>query len=621
MSHRLSIEALEAVLQLAEEKKKYARERAAYVRPGGIAGVFSRPPRDPYPDIDRAEVRNLLADASRAVYPDLNTSRPSKGDPEGNKVSFTYDLDSDGGISASYHERSTRYFHDEPLRFEHGRGLVHAYSRSDDPQQEVRNRSLAYSRAMEGRLFNDNQNPDNRFFGLREKALDEARTAIQSVQMKFKPQEVLRYVKQIRDFSNEYRQEAARQEALRVEESRRSGVSSLDSYMDAYLRKEEIARKAYGNGRCDAEELARFKALDSALSRYENSGGLAADINAATSPVFPSEDVMDLARKNWQYVHASESLEPEYAQAFYVSYAALARQNGAKEEDILKNIHADAQRSGFADVNGLYDSFDNAARKAVRATDDMKVHGLREYLDHLAGNGVSELTPGLRSDAKMGFSIQISGTVDRVTGVSRGESFLLSVDQHLRTPYGTEHDAAVVGRLMEQWNSAVDSRDVASALIVRKGGSLGDTAVVLVSADVEKGRNAVRSEQFTQKGGSLEEVVGEIRRMPKGNNAVIGIVAEEMAAAAFNIKETSPQNLGRALREMGFVSYGGDASAADDFMHAARKLYGNGTAEDAKRVTSFRESFSKEISEGKKNIPRQTFRASVGMKEKHQVKM
>ena len=671
MARKLSFDCIEAVAQLAMEKYEYERQAEAYKRPEGIAGLFSRPPRDPYPEVTLSDARVLVSQAGRGVYPMLNTTAPANGDPAGNLISFELDFDEKGSLRGSYHERSPRYLHDEYYEQHPGYGLQFGYSHSTDSEQNARNRNYATQKFLDGRL------PDT-FFKKAQDVLDNVRKTFRDIQSndyqkpipmkwKFSHSEVMGHVKEIRAYVAEVRREEEIREAGIKHRIETEPVTSFRGYLDAYAQMQFIAGNAVRRGGSNEKEIETFKALERSSNSYANhvhntvgtEPRIYFELNNETKHIIEPKSMMDFARRSFELLHVADSHAAENIPAFYMTFASLARQNGMSRDEIFNRVNEDAATFGIGEFNGASRSkfieIQRSVGKSIDAADEMRLHAVREVVSEFAKVAVTRgdetIGPVPLHKAYAALNGRLPNAIRDVQDVEAGQSFLRSMEREGRKVDNVES----VSLAMYQWGAKVEPRAVAAALIVNAGHGLSDDAVRYKSYDLQRGIDKAYADDFEKtlfektfekmKGAEIirQEVAaartGEVSVKPsadtsseqfgvsgviqslrsKSGNIPVAILAEDLAAAAFTMREKNPKEFGAFLREYDIRMVGGTATMSDSFRYAASKMFGKGEAANSKRVADFRETYAAQIAEGKQKAPR--FQPSKTMGKKFEVKM
>ena len=710
MARKLSFDCIEAVAQLAMEKYEYERQAEAYKRPEGIAGLFSRPPRDPYPEVTMSDARVLVSQAGRGVYPMLNTTAPANGDPAGNRISFELDFDEKGSLRGSYHERSPRYIHDEYYEQHPGYGLQFGYSHSTDSEQNARNRNYATQKFLDGRL------PDT-FFKKAQDVLDNVRKTFRDIQSndyqkpipmkwKFSHSEVMGHVKEIRAYAAEVRREEEIREAGIKHRIETEPVTSFRGYLDAYAQMQFIAGNAVRRGGSNEKEIETFKALERSSNSYANhvhntvgtEPRIYFELNNETKHIIEPKSMMDFARRSFELLHVADSHAAENIPAFYMTFASLARQNGMSRDEIFNRVNEDAATFGIGEFNGAsrnkFIEIQRSVGKSIDAADEMRLHAVREVVSEFAKEAVTRgdetIGPVPLHKAYAALNGRLPNAIRDVQDVEAGQAFLRSMEREGRKIDNVES----VSLAMYQWGAKVEPREVAAALIVNAGHGLSDDAVRYKSYDLQRGidkayaddfektiekmkgveeirkaglsggfgskslsgddelksgvdttkhvdtmskednKAAERKETFKNHGDEVSQaparpagdqpneytvsgVIRDIRTKP--GNVPVAVLAEDLAAAAFTMREKNPKEFGAFLREYDIRMVGGSASLSDSFRYAASKMFGKGEAANSKRIADFRETYAAQIAEGKQKAPR--FQPSKTMGKKFEVKM
>ena len=663
MARKLSFNSIEAMAQLALEKYEYERQAEAYKRPEGIAGLFSRPPRDPYPDVTLSDARVLVSQAARGVYPMLNTTAPANGDPAGNRISFELDFDEKGRLRGSYHERSPHYFHDEHFEHRSGYGLQFGYSHSNDPEQDARNRNFAAERFLDGRL------PDG-FFKKAQSVLDEVRRTFATLPARYEAvhqneiprRDVMKEVENIRAYAAEVRREEENREARIKHRIETEPVTSFRGYLDAYAQMQFIAGNAVRRGKSDEKEIETFKALERSSNSYANHVNntvgseprIYFELNNETKHIIEPKSMMDFVRRSFELLHVADSHAAENIPAFYMTFASLARQNGMSRDEIFNRVYEDAATFGIGEFNGAsrnkFIEIQRSVGKSIDAADEMRLHAVREVVSEFAKEAVirgdETIGPVPLHKAYAALNGRLPNAIRDVQDVEAGQAFLRSMEREGRKVDSVES----VSLAMYQWGAKVEPREVAAALIVNAGHGLSDDAVKYKSYDLQRGIDKAYADDFEKtiekmKGAEniRQEVAaartGEVSVKPsadtsseqygvsgvirdirtKPGNVPVAILAEDLAAAAFTMREKNPKEFGAFLREYDIRMVGGTATLSDSFRYAASKMFGKGEAANSKRVAEFRETYAAQIAEGKQKAPR--FQPSKTMGKKFEVKM
>ena len=516
---------------------------------------------------------------------------------------------------------------------------------------------------MDGRL------PDG-FFKKAQSVLDEVRRTFATLPARYEAvhqneiphRDVMKEVENIRAYAAEVRREEEIREAGIKHRIETEPVTSFRGYLDAYAQMQFIAGNAVRRGKSDEKEIETFKALERSSNSYANHVNntvgteprIYFELNNETKHIIEPKSMMDFARRSFELLHMADSHAAENIPAFYMTFASLARQNGMSRDEIFNRVYEDAATFGIGEFNGAsrnkFIEIQRSVGKSIDAADEMRLHAVREVVSEFAKEAVirgdETIGPVPLHKAYAALNGRLPNAIRDVQDVEAGQAFLRSMEREGRKVDSVES----VSLAMYQWGAKVEPREVAAALIVNAGHGLSDDAVKYKSYDLQRGIDKAYADDFEKtiekmKGAEniRQEVAaartGEVSVKPsadtsseqygvsgvirdirtKPGNVPVAILAEDLAAAAFTMREKNPKEFGAFLREYDIRMVGGTATLSDSFRYAASKMFGKGEAANSKRVAEFRETYAAQIAEGKQKAPR--FQPSKTMGKKFEVKM
>ena len=590
--------------RLAQDMAWYEKESAKYARPRGLAGLFSRPPRNPFPR--RAEQRSLwyaqalFYQAYRGAFPDMVAYGAGPDGPEHKVAKMEVTINADGQLEGYKHEFNSRYFHDEHYEFRPGYGLRHAYSHSDDRAQDARNRNLAYARAMEERFADDAffREFDRKADVLCDRLLEAEKRTYDARQMQS-------FVSDVEAYRRESEDERRRMDA--IERDSRVKVGSVEEYAKEYVRIEALKISLMQGYAENTEALrTKFRARQASLQQYRYDF-LSNELASRVEPVVRSdEDRLGYARWRFEMLTGGNPDSPENARPFVDSYIGFARRNGAGRDEILRDAMTFADSVGMPELRGelphlVERSMEYADRKTVGDFEDL-LKGMAARGDS-EGKGVADIRyASLNDDLRMEF--------DRLTKADEAKRFLSKVDEV--SAFGGNDPGSIAEFYFEVKNPKVSIESIADALVLERGRGLNDNESVQIAQKLTDRVDALRGKAFLDRKDTLKDVLDENGYLSARNAVRVGgwdgkretvssptmLLANDMARAAFSLAEEKGTDkdvkLGTFLRENG-IDVKGSGSLASAFRKAAWDMYGEGDAASAVSVAQFRARYADRI--------------------------
>lgn len=338
----INFDTVRAVWQVVQEKLEYKKSLESYVRPQGIRGIFSRPPKDPWQDLTLSDCSSLLSDAVEAAFPSLNGNFPGPEGPDVKHCSFYVDVNSEGNVRGVYRERNGLYgwTHQEDYELKKkGYGLQFVYSHNDDPSKDAANRNLAYKHYMGDRLVDD-------FFEQKHAEVDDACWQFVKFfhQTSYSKSELKAEIEKVREFHRERNRKREDYDRLLV--VAKNGVSIPASFRDyVNLLTERATRdaEAWRNPKAATPVfLARYSAIRDAIAYSDGHVslddvrpiGFSGDLIASCiKHEFPLQTHLD-------YAHDSYGSSKEI-EVIYEKFTQSARLDGYSSDDILKAVQKD----------------------------------------------------------------------------------------------------------------------------------------------------------------------------------------------------------------------------------------------------------------------------------------
>lgn len=595
--NKLPKEAFAAVYQLVREKAKYDAAIKDWKRPGGLAGLFARPPRDPWPD-GMDSVRTLCGNAFEGAWPELCAFRAGPAGIADKRARTEVYVSYGGDLTGQYYASSEtgRSFHTESFEFRPGYGFRHEYSHSYDREQDARNRSLAYSRAMESRFT------DDPFFESMNRKVDKMCNEVRCIEnTAFTRQEVMGYVRMV----NEYVHERSKglEEARKVRMAGREPVADLNSYIAVSFENERLLSSVLKGEREESSPLlqAQYEVNRQALA--DHSMKLGPEMAAAVSPAVQREDLLAFSKVVYEHRTGLNPDEPENKAGALCVFADLARRDGWSVDEILNEAKSDALRYGVTmddrDLNGVV--------SAVSDVDGQRAVMIGNIVRGGVANG--ESVADIQREIVDKFDSDMRERVSRHQSIVEGIRILseLSDDLGNRPPREKEIAERMYG--MRKPFSIEFMSDALS--VVRKTG-LDGIHVTRVRESLESAMDDVYAGRLLEKAGKRGVVYalddlgnwvngkagGEFESVRRSESSPSVLLARDMARAALDLQENAPDKLGRFLREAG-VKPSDREDLVTDFMSAAKRMYGEGDAVSSRKVIVFRERFRDQIATGK----------------------
>ena len=595
--NKLPKEAFAALYQLVREKAAYDAQMKEWKRPSGLAGLFARPPRDPWPGgLDSA--RTLCGKAFEGAWPDLSAFRAGPAGIADKRAKTEVFVSYEGVLTGQYSAstESGRSFHTEHFEFKPGYGFRHQYSHSDDREQDARNRSLAYSRAMESRYT------DDPFFESMNRKVDKMCNEVRCIEnTAFTRQEVLGYVRMVNEYV--YERSEGLEEARKVRMAGREPVADLNSYIAVSCENERLLSSVLKGEREESSPLlqAQYEVNRQALA--DHSMKLGQEMANAVSPAVQREDLLAFSKVVYEHRTGLNPDEPENKAGALCVFADLARRDGWSVDEILKEARSDAQRYGVTmDGRDWKD-----VSSAISGVDGQRAAMIGNIVRGGVANG--ESVADIQREVVDKFDADMRERVSRHQSIVEGIRILseLSDDLGNRPPREKEIAERMYG--MRKPFSIESMSDALS--VVRKTG-LDGIHVTRVRESLESAMDDVYAGRLLEKAGKRGVVYalddlgnwvngkagGEFESARRSESSPSVLLARDMARAALDLQENAPDKLGRFLREAG-VKPSDREDLVTDFMSAAKRMYGEGDADSSRKVMVFRERFKDQIAAGK----------------------
>lgn len=593
-----------AMYRLAQDMVRYDKESAGYRRPAGLAGLFSRTPRNPFPR--RAQERtlwyaqSLFSVAYRGAFPDMVAYSAGPEGPEHKIAKMDVSLNSDGELQGYRHEFNSRFYHDEHFEFRSGYGLRHAYSHSEDRHQDARNRNLAYARAMDGRFA------DDPFFQEYDRKADTLCDRLRQAEYKtFDAATMQRMVSEIEAYRKEAEEERRRLDA--AAKASKPEIISLEDYTREYYRKELLKREFQDRRRENTEEnRSVYNVRANALAEFRY--GQLPDRLAERLPSRLGEYDDRLVYAQWRYemITGRNPNTPGNAGEFIDSYISFARLNGAGREEIADECRGFAERNGVPDIAaGIQGRVD----RILKDTESTLIGKFHDSLRDIACQAVPS-SPETLVFRYEDLNADLGEQRERLVSAYKARSFLRTVSE-----VTGKQDLDSVAEEFHDSPDKASLRSIADAIVLKKGQGLdyfdSDRTALLLQSRVD----ALTGKDFLNMQETLEEVLQENNDVSFRNSIREGglsgmrgtvsdpsvLLANDMAKVAFSFAgnvEDEPQkvreNIGAFLRENG-VELKRNGTLGQSFRKAAREMYGDGGKESAERVAAFRERYAVRI--------------------------
>lgn len=595
--NKLPKEAFAAVYQLAREKAAYDAQVKDWKRPSGLAGLFARPPRDPWPD-GMDSVRTLCRKAFDGAWPELNAFRSGPAGVDDRKAKAEVSVSYEGVLTGQYHTSSDtgRTFHTEHYEFKPGYGFRHQYSHSEDRELDARNRNLAYSRAMESRFTGDP------FFDAMNRKVDKMCNEMRCIEnTSFTRKEIRDYIRMVNEYDRERHAALAEAGKVRMEGGR--PVTDLDSYIDVACENERLLVSVQKGRMEESSPLVRARYDVNRQALAAHSMKLGQEIADSVSPAVPREDLLAFSKVVFEHRTGRNPDEPENKAGALCVFADLARRDGWNVDDILKEAKADAQHYGA--VMDQRDWRDVAS--AISGVDGQRAVMIANIVRGGVASG--ESVADIQREVVDKFDADMRERVSRHQSIVKGIRILseLSDDLGNRLPREKEIAERLYG--MRNPFSLESMSDALS--VVRKTG-LDETRVMRVRESLESAMDDVYAGRLLEKAGKRGVVYalddlgnwvsgkagGQFESDRRSESSPSVLLARDMARAVLDLQENAPEKLGRFLREAGVKPSDRD-DLVTDFMSAAKRMYGEGDADSSRKVMVFRERFKDQIAAGK----------------------
>lgn len=594
---KLSEDVLRVVYDLAQEKARYDAGMANWKRPAGIAGLFARRPRDPFPEgMDR--LRELFGAAFRGAYPEVNDFRAGDRSLSDYKGEMHVYMDGSGKVTGSYHSAAPGWVHDEHYEFKPGYGLQFSYQHSDDPEKNAANRNYAYAMGMNNRF------KDVPFLRVMNEKVDRVRSGLAFLSHPLVLPRRERDAR-LREAAAFLLEERAERDRVNVETKKHvpPSVESVADYVKAKAGQESLREGVVaGRIRNSPELVVRFGMDEAALDRYRSradAGGLADELAKMVSPAVREEEMMSFSKKDYELTFNRNPDLPDNKVGHLFEFARLARLDGWDRDSIMKAVEEEAGRYSVV----LTDRNRRTVRERIDDVDEKRVKALDDAVKAVAastGSGNGDALEAALSEYRSRVGEPVRGLVKLQKDVSDAEVFLSVCRKALKTDKPSPEQ---VGAMMVDMNTSVPEFTVAQALAFADGRGVHSMRAEDYRSGLFRGVKARLVERFEKgvEGLGLADVFPQLNSGGAGfEHNPVSLVASDLAAAAFHISEKEPEKLGEFLNYTGLGRCG--SSAAEDFMHAAKVMYRNGDAESARRVMMFREKYSEAIREGMKVV-------------------
>ena len=365
-------------------------------------------------------------------------------------------------------------------------------------------------------------------------------------------------------------------------------VDSLESYADARMRMMDIRDSCRFDPLANTREVRmRYVVLSEETDRFAAGKELGEALAARAGRRYGEAELCCLAREE---AGQREGRDDVSLRSYLVFLAENARDAGYSVRDIEEMVR---HNMAGEPVEGFEVSCE--VRDACRRVDERKRSDLESNLarvhDHALG--------GTAGDAIDAVLESLDDRMRQMAGMVAARAFLQ--ENGLREDSGLQQ---VLDCMVEK-DFHVEP-DALARLMKADPKELEEQLCAAFDRNMER--------VWTSSGGGPLDLAGEAEVKSEFRLSAVDILARELQSNAALLHQASPSECGRYLAEAG-VRFSGMKSPEAVFMDAAKRMYGTGGIEGARKTQVFRDRFRSTVSEARKSVVR-----SAGVKNSQKVK-
>lgn len=600
----LDKDCLKALVQVIRDKRRYEKEASTYIRPYGLRGVFSRGPRDPWPQFEINDCVNLMGPVTKSCFSECNGSKPGPKGLEDYKSSFTLFVNHDGKVEGQHRADDNVSLHFSLENFEDriGYGLIHRYSHSEDKKVDNQNRQYAYTRAMDSRL--PGKDLDKWY-----RAMDSARVAVGNLlhSPDLEKSVVFSRMKEVFAFKRESESLSEKGNAVSQQYQDSVKKEGLESYLEHRVRERDFIAEHKDKSSVSLEDLYTYRGMQTVdftrhfyESAYEELHG---KIRESVKHLKTDSEVMDYAKLHFEQ---KTGFNPERTDSisnyhdFVNTFSTIAFEAGMPKKNAISLIEEDCRSHGMDSKAFVQE----VVRTYVNCENDRR----------------AELNSLIKEKRTMNVSTVVSHFVDKVESKVKRDLDVVEIEKKLLTPMLGDSfkldslmfskDPNVLGELLFDMNGLkrYDTEAVTDAMMVRRGFGYKpssyrrDIRNLIISSYENAAFRDFMSESFSvsdtvsdikERSLSHGKDANDFKSMRRTTQGPVALLAQDLAVIA---SELPKEQLGRFLRETGYTHPNG--TMADNFLKMASTLYGDGNANSVARIEKLRTDFSDVLKSG-----------------------